>query len=169
MRDNFSPHTQKQCIKIDSLGQGNKEFRMAKQKKAPSKKDIKNKHNQTRKKAMVKALEKSLGIVTIAAKTIDLERCTHYQWIKEDPEYAEAVAGISEMAIDFAESKLHKQITDGVPSSTMFYLKCKGKHRGYVERQEITGADGDAIKINSQLGALGAMSEDQIKSILKDD
>ena len=26
MRDNFSPHTQNQCIKFDSLGQGNKEF-----------------------------------------------------------------------------------------------------------------------------------------------
>ena len=127
------------------------------------------KHNTTRKKAMITALEKSLGIVTVACKSCKLERGSHYRWLKEDPEYAEAVGSISEMAIDFAESKLHKQILDGVPSSTMFYLKCKGKHRGYVERQEITGADGDAIKINSQLGALGAMSEDQIKSILKDD
>ena len=40
-------------------------------------------------------------------------------------------------ALDFAESRLFKQIEDGVPSSTIFYLKTKGKHRGYVERSEL--------------------------------
>jgi hypothetical protein len=31
---------------------------------------------------------------------------------------------------------LHKQIQDGNPTSTIFYLKTKGKKRGYIERQE---------------------------------
>ena len=41
------------------------------------------------------------------------------------------------MALDFAESQLHKQIQNGEVSSTIFYLKTKGKKRGYIERQEI--------------------------------
>ena len=44
-----------------------------------------------------------------------------------------------------AESQLHKQILDGNTTATIFYLKTKGKKRGYVERQEITGVDGDNV------------------------
>lgn len=91
----------------------------------------------TLKKAMVEALEKSLGIVTTACKSVDISRETHYRWLKEDPKYKEAVEGIEDIAIDFAESKLHKQIEKGDTTATIFYLKTKGKKRGYIERQEI--------------------------------
>ena len=94
------------------------------------------------KKAMVEALEKSLGVVTTACKTVGIARSTHYLWMNTDDEYKQAVEDISEVALDFAESQLHKQIKEGNSTSTIFYLKTKGKKRGYVERQEITGADG---------------------------
>jgi len=32
-----------------------------------------------------------------------------------------------------------------------YYLKTKGKYRGYVERQEITGADGMPNKIEIEI------------------
>ena len=44
-------------------------------------------------------------------------------------------------------SQLHKQIKDGSTAATIFLLKTKGKKRGYVERQEITGADGYPTEI----------------------
>lgn len=94
------------------------------------------------KKAMVEALEKSLGVVTTACKSVGIARSTHYLWMTTDNEYKEAVEELSNVALDFAESQLHKQIQEGNPTSTIFYLKTKGKKRGYVERQEITGADG---------------------------
>jgi hypothetical protein len=94
------------------------------------------------KKAMIDALEKSLGVVTSACKTVGIGRTTHYAWLEQDLEYKKAVNEISDVALDFAESQLHKQIKDGNSTSTIFYLKTKGKKRGYVERQEITGADG---------------------------
>lgn len=114
-----------------------------------------NKQNPTLKKAMIEALEKSLGIVTTAAKAAEIDRSTHYAWLKEDEEYKEAVEAISDMAIDFAESQLNKLMRGAVhqvvtnkgeiveikdapnPSSIIFYLKTKGKKRGYVEKQEI--------------------------------
>lgn len=100
--------------------------------------------NKTRlsKKAMISALEKSLGIVTSAAKIVQIDRGTHYRWMSEDSQYKTAVDSISDIALDFAESQLHKQIQSGEVSSTIFYLKTKGKNRGYIERQEITGKDG---------------------------
>ena len=93
------------------------------------------------KKAMIAALEKSLGVVSTACKAVDISRQTHYRWMREDDEYKSAVEELSEVAVDFAESHLHKLIRDGNPAATIFFLKTKGKGRGYVERQEIAVAE----------------------------
>ena len=94
-------------------------------------------NSDIQKKAMIEALEMSLGIVTTACKTVGIARSTHYEWYEKDADYKAAVDGIADIALDFAESQLHKQIKDGEVSSTIFYLKTKGKKRGYIERTEI--------------------------------
>jgi hypothetical protein len=99
------------------------------------------------KKAMLDALEKSLGVVTSACKSVDIARETHYRWMREDPEYKAAVDSLSDVALDFAESQLHKQIKDGNSTATIFFLKTKGKKRGYVERQELDVSTGKMFQI----------------------
>jgi hypothetical protein len=89
-----------------------------------------------KKAAMVKAMEEALGIVSAAARKVGIDRSTHYQWLKDDETYRAAIDSIQDIALDFAESQLHKQIQNGEVSSTIFYLKTKGKKRGYIERQE---------------------------------
>ena len=93
--------------------------------------------NSTRKKDLLDALERSLGIVSTACEKVGVDRKTHYNWLKDDPEYKEAVRAIEERTIDFAESHLHALIKDKNPAATIFFLKTKGKTRGYIERQEI--------------------------------
>ncbi len=80
---------------------------------------------------------KILGVVTGACKMVGIDRTTHYQWLKDDEAYKQAVKSIDDVAIDFAESQLHKQIGKGKTQATIFYLKTKGKKRGYVEKQEL--------------------------------
>lgn len=99
----------------------------------------------TRKEAMLQALEKSLGVVTTAARVVGIERTTHYNWMNTDEEYKEAVISIEDVALDFAESKLHSMINNEDTAATIFYLKTKGKKRGYIERQEFTGSEGAPI------------------------
>jgi hypothetical protein len=99
------------------------------------------------KKAMLDALEKSLGVVTSACKTVGVGRTTHYLWMQEDKEYKAAVDELSDVAIDFAESQLHKQIKEGNSTATIFFLKTKGKKRGYVERQEIEATIGKMFQV----------------------
>jgi hypothetical protein len=96
---------------------------------------------------MLDALEKSLGVVTSACKTVGIGRTTHYLWMDSDPEYKAAVDSIADVAIDFAESQLHKQIKEGNSTATIFFLKTKGKKRGYVERQEIDAVGGKLFQI----------------------
>lgn len=109
------------------------------------------------KKEILESLEKHKGIVTTACASIGLARSTYYSWLRSDDEFAEAVAEIGETAIDFVESKLMQKI-NGItminenaksdeddptyilpPSDTaiIFFLKTRGKKRGYVERMEV--------------------------------
>ena len=104
------------------------------------------------KKAMIEALEKSLGVVTTACKSVGIGRTTHYMWLDEDPEYRRNVESISDIAVDFAESSLHKQIKEGNPTSTIFFLKTKGKKRGYVERQEIDLGTDNHFRVEINMG-----------------
>ena len=65
------------------------------------------------KKATVKALEQSLGVVSVACRAVGISRDTHYRWLKEDEGYKAEVEALAEVALDFAESSLHKLIQDG--------------------------------------------------------
>lgn len=95
-----------------------------------------NQQNPTLKKAMLEALEKSLGVVTTAAKKVGINRSTHYEWLKTDEDYRKSVEALSDVAVDFAESTLYKLIESGDTTATIFYLKTKGKSRGYIEKFE---------------------------------
>jgi len=54
--------------------------------------------------------------------------------MREDAKYKEAVADLDNLVIDFAETSLMNQIKEGNTAATIFILKCRGKKRGYVER-----------------------------------
>lgn len=106
-----------------------------------------NKQNSTLKKAMLEALEKSLGVVTTACKQVGIDRGTHYNWLKNDEEYKDQVKALENIVLDFAESQLHKQILDGNTTATIFLLKTKGKSRGYIERQEVVTDTDNFFKV----------------------
>lgn len=89
------------------------------------------------KEKMIQALELNLGNVTLSCKALNISRDTHYRWMREDKEYRKAVKDMENAALDFAESELLKQIAKGNPLSTIFFLKCKGKKRGYIEQSNL--------------------------------
>ena len=101
------------------------------------------KNRHIKEETILQALEKSLGVVTVACKQAGIPRSTYYKWLKEDTEFAKNVRDIENIALDFAESQLHSQMRDGNTSATIFYLKTKGKKRGYVERQELDVQSGE--------------------------
>jgi len=109
--------------------------------------------SDTIKKKLILALEKSLGVVTTACKSVGIHRSTYYDYYNNDLKFKNEVDDVQNIAIDFAESQLHQQIQGGNTSATIFYLKTKAKHRGYVERQEITGAEG--MPTNFQIEIIG--------------
>lgn len=89
-----------------------------------------------RKKATLAFYEKSMGNITATCREIGISRQTFYRWCKNDKNFNQAVNNVSEANLDYAESMLLKNIKEGKEVSLIFFLKTKGKSRGYVERTE---------------------------------
>lgn len=89
------------------------------------------------KKELLLALNKNLGVISSACEALGISRTTYYKYYNEDNEFKKQVDNVCEATIDFAESKLLELIESGNVTATIFFLKTKGKRRGYIERQEV--------------------------------
>lgn len=95
---------------------------------------------------VITALEMSGGINLGAAQKLNCAPNTIAGYIKRHPEIADAVAQIVENNLDLSETQLIKAIADGSERSVHFYLRTKGKHRGYTEGREISGPGGKPLQ-----------------------
>lgn len=102
------------------------------------------KDSEKNKEKLLIALEKHLGIVTTACKEVGLSRNVFYVYYNSDDEFKKAVDEINDFTLDFAESQLLKKIKEGSERSILFYMKYKGKKRGYNDSLDITSG-GDKI------------------------
>jgi hypothetical protein len=98
---------------------------------------------------VIAALEASAGIFTGAAQKLRCDWTTVDYYVKRYPEVKAALDQIMEERLDLAEGKIIELMNSGNVSSLIFYLRCKGKHRGYSERTEVTGADGGPVMVSS--------------------
>lgn len=98
---------------------------------------------------IIEALERNGGFLTQTAKALQCTIQTVQNYIRRDKKIGDAYYQIRETYIDLAESQLIKAVKNGEAWSIAFLLKCQGKHRGWVERQEFehSGADGKPIII----------------------
>jgi hypothetical protein len=96
------------------------------------------KHNPIQhKKKLLEALERTLGLITPACKECGLSRGIFYKYLRDDPEFKKAVDEIHEITLDFVEAQLFKQIKNGSERSILFYMKYRGRSRGYNETLNI--------------------------------
>lgn len=83
------------------------------------------------KKQFTEALGQTYGIISQACSKVGIARRTYYTWKATDAVFAEEVQDIIEAQIDFVEGKLLELINKGDTTATIFYLKTRGRDRGY--------------------------------------
>ena len=88
--------------------------------------------------ALREAMERNLGIVTLACKEAGLSRMTFYHYYNTDEEFRKAIDDLENYTLDWVESQLITAIKEGSEKSIHFYLKHKGKKRGWGEALDIT-------------------------------
>lgn len=89
---------------------------------------------EDKKEKFIQALAQGYGIIATACEAIGIGRSTYYRWYNADQEFRERVDEVTETQVDFVESKLMQAINAGDTTATIFYLKTKGKKRGYNEK-----------------------------------
>lgn len=115
-------------------------------------------------RVIIEALRDKAGIISAAAQALGCERSTIYDRIAQDPKVAKAYEDIIETTLDHAEAglmnfifgKKAEYIKDDRTGelrlvrhpikpdldAVKFYLRTKGKKRGYVERTELASPGG---------------------------
>lgn len=100
---------------------------------------------EKRKIKIIQAIKESKGLLTLAAVKAGVKYWTIWKYSKDFPDVRQAVDEAKESILDFAEGKLYEQIKGGNIAAIIFFLKTKGKGRGYIERSEVTGAEGTPL------------------------
>jgi hypothetical protein len=85
---------------------------------------------------VIRALEAQGGRLTYAAKELNIHFRTLKRYINENDDVKEALIAIEEAMLDAAEATLREAIEEGNLKATIFYLKTKGKRRGYAEHDK---------------------------------
>ena len=83
---------------------------------------------------IIAAVNGTGGIHVQIAKKLGVSRNTVAVYIKDYPEVAEAIQAETERILDGVESRLIDNALNGDMSAVSFYLRCKGRGRGYNDR-----------------------------------
>jgi hypothetical protein len=98
---------------------------------------------------LIETIREARGNISAVADAFGVARKTVYDWIESMPTAQQALADARERAADTAISKLH-QAVDNDNLNAIFYVinnSPETKRRGWGPRQEVTGADGDVIRV----------------------
>ena len=108
---------------------------------------------------IAKALKAGGGLYTSAARKLGCSGQTISNYIKRSPKLQKFEREIVDENLDLAESQLLAAIKEGHISAIIFYLKTKGKHRGYTERHELTGQNNEAITVDYKTSMLARVNK----------
>jgi hypothetical protein len=104
---------------------------------APKNPKIKKKPMDKKHKDFLKVLKANAGLVMISCEKAGIHHSTYYDWKENIEGFDDEVYAINEAMLDMAEGKLYQNVQNNDNASIMFLLKCKAKHRGYIERQQV--------------------------------
>ena len=97
---------------------------------------------------IISALEATNGLITLAAQRLGCSPQTIYNRANKSKRLKDIIFEKRDNLVDHAELALRAAVLNKEPWAVAMVLKTLGKSRGYVERQEVTGADGGAIIVD---------------------
>lgn len=110
------------------------------------------KNPELHKKQLIEAMKKFHGIVTKACAEVGISRNQFYLYYNSDSAFKTEIDSMDEINLDAVEDKLFQNIMDRDRASIFFYLKYKGRKRGYVDSQDLNISGGLDINLKNMFG-----------------
>lgn len=83
---------------------------------------------------IVAIYKKKLGNISATCDALNISRQSFYTWKEKSPALQRMLDDADESLLDWAETKLIEQINENNLTALIFFLKTKGKKRGYIEQ-----------------------------------
>jgi len=106
------------------------------------------------KEQLLKAIEGSQGLVSKVQRKLEAAMREKISWdavdrlIKKYDETQEAVRAEKEAMLDIAENNIFKEMVNGDTTTSKWYLRMKGKERGYEDTTKLQLDGADPLNIN---------------------
>ena len=106
------------------------------------------------KEQMIEAIQGSQGLVSKIQRKLEailgekISWDTTEKWIHKWEEAETAVKNEKEAMLDIAENNIFKDMVNGDTATSKWYLRMKGKERGYEDTPTIQVANDDPLKID---------------------
>jgi hypothetical protein len=102
---------------------------------------------------IIDCLKETNGLISLAAKRVPCSVTTIYTRARNVAAVQRVIDECRGELVDLGELALRRAVVNGEPWAVTLVLKTLGKGRGYVERQEVTGADGGALEMRWEDGS----------------
>lgn len=106
---------------------------------------------------VAEALRQGGGIYTAAASILKCSPNTVKNYVERNANLQQVKAEVEDMTLDLAETKLIMAIRDGNMNAVTFYLRTKGRARGYGDKLELAG------KVKTATIDLSTASDEQVR------
>jgi len=85
------------------------------------------------------------GNISASCSSVNISRSTYDNYLSKDPVFRQAIEEVMQFQIDIVESMLLRRIREGDTAAIIFYLKTKGRDRGYEQTSTLNIKEGPQI------------------------
>ena len=98
------------------------------------------------KKKFLETFEKTLCNVSEACKIAGISRMAYYDWMRDDPVFAQASNDLRARTVDLVETVAKKEALNGNSTLIIFFLKTQAKDRGYGDQIQVEHSGGVTVE-----------------------
>lgn len=107
------------------------------------------------------ALEKARGNITLAAEVLGVTRQTVYKYMERYPDLVGVRADAENYILDIAEAHVEKAVLAGDMDVIKFYLRTKGRVRGYMTSGNLTVSGDEDKPLVVKVVRVGEVNDDE--------